>query len=119
MGVEGPASLSFISGSAISSGIIFLFLLVLATGEDVDPFVSFSSMEEAALKRVDLLEDIVRLRCRRRLFPANLAALGLRFEGRKSRRCKILIAVFERSMGSQTVMLLWTYRVKRDANSNP
>jgi hypothetical protein len=58
-GVDGPASLPFATDSAGACGTLFLFLLVLATFGGVSPFVRSSlTREDAALSRVDLLEDI-------------------------------------------------------------
>ena len=63
LGVAGPASLPLVRGSAVSCATLFLFLLVFATFGGVDPFARSSLiMDEAALNRVDLLEDIASLR---------------------------------------------------------
>jgi len=59
-GVDGPASLPFVTGSEVSSAT-FLFILTLATFGGGDLFVRSSLIDEAVLKRVDLLVDIVKL----------------------------------------------------------
>jgi hypothetical protein len=59
LGVDGPALLPFELGSTGSNATLFLFLAVLATFDGVDPFGRSSlTIEDAALKRADLLVDI-------------------------------------------------------------
>ena len=94
LGVEGSASLLFVMGSLLSCGTLFLFLLVLAAFGGAGPFVSSFFMDEAALNRVDLLEDIVKL-FRKRLFLAEIVAIDLKGEGGRDRSGKILNAVFD------------------------
>jgi hypothetical protein len=61
LGVAGP-SLLLVIGLPVSSAALFLFLLVFAAFGGADPFTVFSlTMEDAALKRVDLLVDIAKL----------------------------------------------------------
>lgn len=82
LGVAGPASLPLVRVSADSCATLFLFLLVLATFGGVGLFVRSSlAMDEAALNRVDLLEDIA-WRGGPRGFAANRTSVDLKMEGR-------------------------------------
>jgi hypothetical protein len=57
LGVDGAALVPFVVVSVASGGTTFLFLPILVGSGGADPFLT-SSLMEAALSRLDLLEDI-------------------------------------------------------------
>lgn len=59
-GVDGPPSLPLVTRSMVSCATLFRFLPVLTTFGGVNPFSL--AMDDAALKRVDLLVDIAQSR---------------------------------------------------------